>query len=240
MHYLYRITNALDNKIYIGQSNKENERWRQHKYFAKNPEKTGQYIHRAMAKHGVENFIYEVIAVCKTQEDADQTEAQLIKRYDSRNPNVGYNIAPGGESAWNKGLPPDMQPMYGRIVSEETRKKISESNMGKIMPPHTDEWKTHMSKIMTGRTISSEEIEKRALSNRGKKRTKESRKKMSLSHIGIQSGENHPKSKLNWEKVSNIRTDYMTGNYTYKQLGQKYGVSSSNISDVVNYKIWKP
>jgi GIY-YIG catalytic domain. len=65
MHYLYRITNQLNGKVYIGQSNNK-RRWSQHKYFAKHPEQTGQYIHNAMAKYGVENFIFEVIATCKT------------------------------------------------------------------------------------------------------------------------------------------------------------------------------
>jgi len=93
MHYLYRITDALNNKIYIGQSNKETERWRQHKYLARQNEPV-QYIHRAIKKYGVENFTYEVIAQCLTQEDADETEILLIKQYDSRNKDKGYNVAP--------------------------------------------------------------------------------------------------------------------------------------------------
>ena len=119
MHYLYRIANTLNNKVYIGQSNKETERWRQHKYFARNPEITGQYIHRAMAKHGIDNFTYEVIATCQTQENADELEIILIKQYDSCNKEFGYNVAPGGDHVWNAGLPKEQQPMYGKKQSKK-------------------------------------------------------------------------------------------------------------------------
>jgi len=95
MHHLYKITNILNGKNYIGQSN-SNRRWSQHKYFAKKPEQTGQYIHRAMAKYGVENFIFEIIASCQTQEDADETETLLIIQYESRNKDKGYNSKIGG------------------------------------------------------------------------------------------------------------------------------------------------
>lgn len=98
MHYLYRITNLLNQKVYIGQSNQEKERWRQHKYYSRYPEKTRQYVHRAMAKYGINNFIYEVIACCKTQDEANLTEDILIDQYDSKNVNKGYNIASGGNS----------------------------------------------------------------------------------------------------------------------------------------------
>src|ERR1039457_1426135 len=108
MHYLYKITNLLDQKVYIGQTN-SNNRWRQHKYNAKNPERTHQYIHRAMAKYKIENFIYEVIATCMTQEDANEIESILIKQYNSKNKNFGYNLTIGSD--------------YGGH-SEETREKL--------------------------------------------------------------------------------------------------------------------
>jgi len=48
--------------------------------------------------------------------------------YEGREPwNKGKK---GLQTAWNKGLPPEQQPFYGKTVSEETRKKISESQKG--------------------------------------------------------------------------------------------------------------
>src|ERR1700733_7991093 len=101
MHYLYKITNIANQKIYIGQTIAKDKRWKSHKYLAKYPEKSGQYIHRTMAKYGIESFVYEIIASCKTQEDANAAEALLIIQYDSRNPKIGYNIKPGGD-AWDE------------------------------------------------------------------------------------------------------------------------------------------
>ncbi len=180
MHYLYRITDTLNGKVYIGQSNKENERWRQHKYFAKQDEPI-QYVHRAMKKYGVHNFTYEVIAMCQSQEDADWTETELIKQYDSQNKEHGYNVALGGDHAWNAGLPTEQQPMYGKHHTEESKAQISKSNMGKIMPLHTDEWKVRQKVWVTGRTVSEKTREKMSLAQIGKFVSEETRNNMSES-----------------------------------------------------------
>ena len=160
MHYLYVVKNKINNKVYIGQSNKENERWRQHKYYAKNLEKTKQYIHRAMNKHGIENFVYEVIATSQTQEDANETEKELIKQYDSRNPKFGYNMVPGGGGLGSG----ENHPCYGKKQSEETVNKRVESRKGYFPTEETKE-KVRQSLI-------------------GKKHTNERKEKISRSHLG--------------------------------------------------------
>lgn len=149
MHYLYVITNVTNNKVYIGQSCKENDRWRQHRYFAKS-DKPIQYIHHAMKKYGIDNFTYQVVAMTITQDDADKTEEQLIIQYDSRNKDKGYNISSGGDTAWNRGLPKEQQPMYGKKQSDYQKKRVSEVHTG-TEKPHTIEWSEKMSKIMSGR-----------------------------------------------------------------------------------------
>ncbi len=83
MHFLYRITDTLNNKIYIGQAVDPNRRWVDHKWNAKQSEPV-QYISRAMAKYGVDNFIFEVISTCRSQEDANEAESMLIQQYNSR------------------------------------------------------------------------------------------------------------------------------------------------------------
>lgn len=193
MHYLYRITNQFNGKVYIGQSNKETERWRQHKYYARQDEPL-QYIHRAMAKYGVENFIYEVIATCQTQNDADELETQLIVQYDSRDKNNGYNVAPGGDHPWNAGLPSELQPMFGKQQSDYQKQKMSETHTGMKLPPHTDEWKQRQKKWMTGRPASKETREKIAEANRNKVVSNETRDKMSSSHLGSSLSEKHRKN----------------------------------------------
>lgn len=107
MYYLYKIINLLNNKLYIGQSIKPENRWRDHKEDAnayknrtrKNLEKI-LVIDRAIAKHGLENFEFEVIASCLTQKDANDTETLLVQQYNSHISNgYGYNVAYGGMNA---------------------------------------------------------------------------------------------------------------------------------------------
>lgn len=186
MHYLYRITNQLNGKIYIGQSNNK-RRWSQHLYFAKYPERTGQYIHRAMAKYGASNFVYEVIASCRTQDDANETEDILIKQYDSRNKERGYNLNAGG---------------FNGEHSQETIEKIRQATIQQI---------AERGHPAAGRIVSDEEKElhrKIRLEN-PIDYTPEVRQHMSEAHLGIKDTEETKQRKSEsaakaWEK----RVDY--------------------------------
>ena len=231
MHYLYRITDALNNKIYIGQSNKETERWRQHKYLARQNEPV-QYIHRAIKKYGVENFTYEVIAQCLTQEDADETEILLIKQYDSRNKDKGYNVAPGGDHAWNTGLPKEQQPMYGKQQSEHQKKICSEVHTG-WNNPHSDEWKQNMSKIMTGRILLDEWKNKIGQAHLGMKHTEKTKSKISEGHKG-KIISNETKSKMSAASLGRTKkpfTEEHKKNLSIAHKGQKGRIISEEERD---------
>lgn len=120
MHYIYKITNLLNNGVYIGQTMHENHRWSSHKWQASNPAKSTQYIHRAMAKYGVTNFTFEVIAMTLTQDNANEIETILISQCDSCNYEKGYNILPGGNN-----ISGSTHPNYGKTHSKESRAKMS-------------------------------------------------------------------------------------------------------------------
>lgn len=90
---IYRITNLLNGKLYIGQSVHPDRRWWEHCNRAKR--KIDNYpIHLAIAKYGIENFKMDIL---EWTEDYDNKEIYYIKFYDSLCPN-GYNIANGGNS----------------------------------------------------------------------------------------------------------------------------------------------
>jgi len=58
-------------------------------------------------------------------------------------------------------------------------------------------------------------------------------------HLSLHnSGGNNPNSKLTEKIVLEIRADWATGKYTQQQLAEKYNVSRSLISLIVNRKIW--
>lgn len=237
IYYLYSITNLINNRVYIGQTVRPKERWTQHKTYVKK-NKLIQYIHRAMSKYGIENFIYEVIAMCRTLEDTNYTEVELIKQYNSRNKEFGYNLAPGGETAWNLGLPKELNPLTGIPRSEETRKKISEGSIEKIMPPCSEERKKKMSDKYIGRALSKEWKDKIGEGNNGKICSEETKKKLSISHIG-KTGESASNCKINWDIVDKIRQEYTAGNCSQRKLAAKYNLSQTHVKDIVNNKIWK-
>lgn len=232
MYFLYKITNVINGKVYIGQSIKEKERWRQHRYFGKNPEKTGQYIHSAMFKYGIDNFNYEVIAWCKNQEDADFTETQLIEQYSSRNPEKGYNIAPGGVAVWNKGIKTGIQPRLGILHTEISKQKMSESHTGKIL---TEEHKKKISEGNLGKSVSGEAKEKMRVGNLGKKRSETTKHRMSEA-FRKRVGENNSKTSFSREEVLEIRRIYKDEKISQAKLAKMYDVAQSTIWSVLNNK----
>ncbi len=90
---IYKITNIVNGKIYIGQSIRPERRWVEHKNKAKYLD--DQYpIHLAINKYGEENFTFEIL---EWTSDYDNREIELIKEYNSLCPN-GYNVAEGGNT----------------------------------------------------------------------------------------------------------------------------------------------
>ncbi len=93
---IYFVTKA-DEIVYIGQTrNRMEERRQGHINASKNGK--GGIFGAALRKHGIEQFAWQKHAVFYNQEDLDEAEKNLIKKYKPK-----YNLAPGGKSAgWNK------------------------------------------------------------------------------------------------------------------------------------------
>jgi group I intron endonuclease len=152
--YLYRITNTVNGKIYIGQTINPGSRWYSHKKEA-NRENPRMVIARAIKKYGSSGFLFELIACCHNQGDANETEAKLVRQYDSQNSEKGYNIAPGGMNApkseeWKRKV---SEKLMGHKVSRETRDKVSKGNTGK---KRSDEFKKNVGNFWRGRERSEE------------------------------------------------------------------------------------
>ena len=90
---IYKITNLINNKIYIGQTVHPNKRWKEHQQRAKT-HYDDYPIHLAINKYGAKNFSFEIL---EWTEQYDDEEARLIKEYNSISPN-GYNLIEGGHS----------------------------------------------------------------------------------------------------------------------------------------------
>lgn len=94
MGYIYSITNKINGKKYIGQTNNYKKRWWEHKN-SFNKEHRKDYSSRknaAFRKYGVENFLFEVLEEVEDSK-MDERELYYIEFFDSFN--NGYNSTPG-------------------------------------------------------------------------------------------------------------------------------------------------
>lgn len=96
MGYIYKITNKINNKVYIGQTRRTvAERYDRHLYLAKQHE--NRRLYDAMNHYGYDNFIVEEI-VEASDEQLNELEIFYIKQYNSIDPAFGYNMTGGGDS----------------------------------------------------------------------------------------------------------------------------------------------
>lgn len=89
--YIYQITNLINGKIYIGQTNNIARRWSNHKT-CNSP---SMAIAKAIKKYGVDNFKFEILYRNIPIEQIDELEIKTIAEKNSLVPN-GYNISKGG------------------------------------------------------------------------------------------------------------------------------------------------
>jgi group I intron endonuclease len=88
---IYKATNKINNKIYVGQTTKKlEERIKGHL------KKSKSIISKAINKHGIENFTFEVIDYAINKDELDEKEIYWIKICNSLTP-IGYNISNGGQ-----------------------------------------------------------------------------------------------------------------------------------------------
>lgn len=144
---VYKITNKLTNKVYIGITNQgSGARYRHHWYESRIGEPSP--IHRSMAKYGEENFTLEIIDFADTYDELKEKEKYWIKWYNSTDRSIGYNLTEGGDGTFGRMHSEETkekirQKALGRKASEDTKKKMSESRKGKC----SDKQKEHLSKL---------------------------------------------------------------------------------------------
>lgn len=86
--YVYKTTNIINNKIYIGQHKSQS--------FDTRYKGSGSYLWNAINKYGWDNFITEILVTCNSKDEMNSEEIRLIEEYDSTNPLIGYNLTKGG------------------------------------------------------------------------------------------------------------------------------------------------
>lgn len=94
--YIYKITNLINNKVYIGQTTDYKRRFSEHRSLGYGRQNS-KYLYNAMRHYGIDNFSFEVIEYC---ENYNEREKFWIKEYNSyykAENGWGYNMTEGGE-----------------------------------------------------------------------------------------------------------------------------------------------
>lgn len=117
--YVYKITNLINNKIYIGITNDIAKRWSNEKSYPSDP-KRRQVIQEAIHKYGKDNFNFEVLHRNLSVEQAVILEKQYIQDYNSLVPN-GYNVDCGGSYHPNFSIKEGADNNNAHLTNEEAQ-----------------------------------------------------------------------------------------------------------------------
>lgn len=153
---IYTHTNKTNGKVYVGLTSMiPEERWSNGKGYHK-----GTYFRNAIDKYGWNNFKHEIIKDNLTKEEASYWEQYYISFYNSTDRQCGYNMSSGGEHG-------------GHPQTTETRMKIAKNGYRSGMKgkKHSDDTKKRMSESRIGKHFSDgskEKMRQKALSDRGR------------------------------------------------------------------------
>ena len=198
---IYKLTNRENGKIYIGQSKHLKRRLNEHRRCEKSDDKKGSQsvVRRAIKKYSFDAFDFEILLYCQEGEYMNLMETKLIQSYDCLVPK-GYNVRDGGNKVFmsEEGRKRVSKANSGRIVSEETRLKLSESGKKAYLNnPRNEEWNKKLSVALTGKKKSDKtknkmsEHRKEFIKNNpdscknflGKHHSEETKQKMRDSHM---------------------------------------------------------
>lgn len=148
--YIYKITNKLNNKIYVGQTIRDPQvRFLEHM----NDSVSQDYFHQAIRKYGPDNFKLEIIDKAQSIEELNQKETFWINELSSYAccGSNGYNTTYGGQD--NPMTHQNVKEKHNKIMrSDEVRKKISETMKQKVVKGElfNEEHRKHLSESMKG------------------------------------------------------------------------------------------
>ena len=231
---VYKITNKINNKIYIGITTRTlNERWNEHKN--RILERTS-HLYSALRVYGIENFTIESIDEnAQTKEELYELEKYYIKLYNSNNPDFGYNATIGGEGVRTIDLDgEEIVRLYKNGNSSTTIAKmynVSENTITRYLKKNgiTPNWNVD-------EELNQYLIEQYLIPRTVQDLIKETGKsKDSISRVLRQHGVKRHSFRKSHENIADIYYDYVKGDITIDQICQKYSIHKTTLYKLVEY-----
>lgn len=183
---IYAILNIINGKYYIGSALDFFDRWRLHKLELNRNNHHNRHLQKSWLKYGAHNFMFVVI---EYTDWLDAREQYWIKELDATNIEKGYNICLF------------LRNRTGVKISEETRKRLSESHKGHKQSEETKakravimtgnqhskgskRSKEHLDAMRKGRKYLPETAAKISAANKGRIVSAETREKMRQAKLG--------------------------------------------------------
>lgn len=173
---VYKHTNTINNKCYIGiTSQQPNRRWLNGYGYSKAQSK----FYNAIQKYGWDNFTHEILFENLTFAEANSKEIELIAFYNSCE--AGYNTSTGGNGNPGHVVTPEMREQMslahagqvswtkGKPLTEEHKRSLSIAHLGKNTGKRSEETRQKISTALKGKQKS--DIAKQHMSEAGKGRT---------------------------------------------------------------------
>lgn len=207
---IYKTTNLINGKFYIGKDSKENP-----DYLG-----SGLLLKKAINKYGIKNFKKEVIEFCDSKQQLDEREIYWIDKLDAKNNKIGYNIATGGSGGDTISNNPKRDLISKHISQSLSGRKFTEKHKDNIRK------KAKESFILGKRKNLFKNKNNKGINNGmyGHKHTKETKSKMSKLKKGIPLSENHKKS------LSLVRQGKQNPNSKYEYVFKNKNQEITNIS----------
>lgn len=216
---IYKWTNLINNKVYVGQSINIQARKAEHIKLSKDMTYSTN-IAKALRKYGVENFIFEIIEECD-RNSLDSREKYWIEHYDSLNKDKGYNMLEVGE-------------IPNSIGSNNPMAKLTEADVLDIRN------QIYLNKI-DSLTVFNQYSHLISFDTFRKVRDGATWRNVDTSMIGKIEVERkgQPKAKLTKEDVLKIRERSKTE--SIDEIAKDYSnrVNRNSIKRVISYETWK-
>jgi group I intron endonuclease len=212
---VYKITNLVNKKVYIGITNNYLVRWKYHKRNRVPTSKEyNKVLYSAFRKYGIENFKFELIQQNLSIEEGKKLEIKLIKELKTLSHEHGYNITKGGDHTGSEGA----KNRNATLSEDQAKDIITRRENNELFSSVYKDYKhllkrTGMESIWLG--ISWKHLQPETITK------------------------SHANRKLTVENIREIRKLLQETNLSYAQIGKQFNAHATTISQIKHNKVYK-